>query len=66
LHALQAIVQPHVKHVIEERLDEVADEDDDGAPQDPAAHLLRQAKRIRNGEEVDRLTALLPPGDEDF
>ena len=66
LQALQAITQPHVKHVIEARLDEAADEDDDGAPKDPMAHLLRQAKRIRKGEEIDRLTALLPSRDRDF
>jgi len=66
LQALQAITQPHVKHVIEARLDEAADEDDDGAPKDPMAHLLRQAKRIRRGEEIDRLTALLPSRDRDF
>jgi len=66
LQALQAITQPHVKHVIEARLDEAADEDDDGAPKDPMAHLLRQAKRIRRGEEIDRLTVLLPSRDKDF
>ena len=62
LHALQAIVQPQVKYVLEEKLDESEDEDDEGAPKDPAAHLMRQAKSIRRGKPVDRLTVLLPPG----
>ena len=66
LQVLQTIAQPHVKHVIEARLDKTADEDDDGAPKDPVAHLLGQAKRIRRGEEIDRLTALLPSRDTDF
>jgi hypothetical protein len=61
LQALQVITQPHAKHVIEARLDEAADEEDEETPRDPKAHLLRQAKRIRKGEEIDRLTALLPP-----
>jgi len=60
LQAIQAFAQPHVKHVIEQRVDEAAEEEDE-ASQDSEAHWLRQAKRIRNGEEVDRLTALLPP-----
>ena len=61
LQALQAITQPHVKHVIEQRLDEVTDEEDEGAPKNPTEHLLRQAKRIRNGQQIDLLTTLLPP-----
>jgi hypothetical protein len=59
LQALQAIAEPQVQHVIEERLDEPTDEDDETGSKDPTAHLLRQARRIRKGEEV-RLTALLP------
>lgn len=61
LQAIQAFAQPHVKHVIEQRVDEAAEEEDDEASQDPKAHLLRQAKQIRNGEEIERLTTLLPP-----
>jgi hypothetical protein len=60
LQSLQGFVQPRTEHVIEARLDETQDEDDVGEPKDPTAHLLRQARRIRNGEEVDRLTTLLP------
>jgi hypothetical protein len=61
LQTLQAIAQPRTQHVIEEKLEEPADEDDEAGPKDPRAHLLRQARRIRNGEEVECLTALLPP-----
>ena len=60
LQVLQAIAEPQVQHVIEERLEEPVDEDDETGPKDPTAHLMRQARRIRNGEDVDRLTALLP------
>jgi hypothetical protein len=61
LLALNAIAQPQAKYVLEEKLEEPADEDDEAGPKDPTAHLMRQAKRIRNGEKIDRLTALLPP-----
>jgi hypothetical protein len=62
LHALQAIAQPQVKYVLEEKLDESEEDDDEGAPKDPTAHFMRQARRIRSGKPVDRLTILLPPG----
>lgn len=55
LHQLQRIAQPQVRYVLEEKLDEREDEDDEGGPDDPAAHLERQLRKIRNGEEVDRL-----------
>jgi hypothetical protein len=61
LQELQVFVQPRAEHVIQERLEEVVDEDDSGEPKDPAEHLMRQARRIRNGEQVERLTTLLPP-----
>ena len=61
LHHLQAIMQPQVQHVIEEKLDEHADEDDASDPNDPRAHLLRQARKIRSGEPVEQLTALWRP-----
>ncbi len=60
LQALQAITQPRTQHVIEEMLEEPAEDDDEAGPKDPTAHLMRQARRIRRGEEVDRLTTLLP------
>ena len=61
LQTLQVFVQPRAEHVIAEMLEAPVEEDDEGAPKDPTAHLLRQGKRIRNGEEIDRLTTLLPP-----
>jgi hypothetical protein len=60
LQVLQAIAEPQVQYVIEERLEDPADEDDEAGPKDPTAHLMRQARRIRRGDDV-RLTALLPP-----
>jgi hypothetical protein len=50
-------------YVIEEKLDEEADEDDEGGPDDPTRHLYRQAARIRRGERLDRLTVLLRRGE---
>jgi len=61
LQVLQAIAEPQIQHVIEEKLEEPTDEDDEAGPKDPTAHLMRQARRIRNGEKVERFTALLPP-----
>jgi hypothetical protein len=55
LHTLQVIAEPRVTYVLEEKLDEHEDEDDERGPKDPTAHLKRQLKRIRNGEEVGRL-----------
>lgn len=60
LQTLQEFAQPRAEHVVIEMLREAADEDDEADPKDPAVHLLRQAKRIQKGEEVDRLTTLLP------
>jgi len=62
LQTLQVYVEPRVQHVLQERLEEEAEEDLDGDldhPVDPKAHLRRQAERIRRGEEVGRITALL-------
>ena len=59
LHQLQAIAEPQMAYVIEEKLDEEADEDDEGGPDDPTRHLYRQAAKIRRGERPDRLTVFL-------
>lgn len=62
LQQLQVMAQPEVRYVLAEKLEEEADEDGSGDPDhpvDPVAHLHRQAARIRRGEEVDRITALL-------
>ncbi len=63
LHQLQVLAEPQVAYVIEEKLDEEADEDDEGGPDDPVRHLHRQAAIIRRGERLDRLTVLLPRGE---
>jgi len=59
LHQLHVLAEPQVAYVVEEKLDEEADEDDEGGPDDPVRHLHRQAARIRRGEMLDRLTVLL-------
>jgi hypothetical protein len=61
LQKLSVIAQPQVEHVLEEKLSEDADEDDEGGPKDPTAHLHRQAAKIRRGEKLDRLTAIRKP-----
>ena len=58
LQTLQVYVEPRVQHVLQERLEEDLDGELDH-PVDPKAHLRRQAERIRRGEEVGRITALL-------
>ena len=55
LLGLQTIAQPDLIHALEQRQTEAAEDDDDGDPDDPAAQLNRQLKRIRNGEPVDTL-----------
>jgi hypothetical protein len=60
LHALQVIAHPQEKYVLAEKLEEPAEEDDEAGPKDPTAHLMRQARRIRSGKEVERFTVLLP------
>jgi len=64
---LQIITQPKVQYVIEETMDEEAEEDESGGPDTARAarrHLLRQAERIRRGEELERLTTLLDCADD--
>jgi hypothetical protein len=58
LQALQAITQPRAQHVLEEKFEDEADDDDEGEPVDPERHLHRQLRRIRRGEKIERLTAL--------
>jgi hypothetical protein len=62
-HRLQAYAHPHVKHVITQTLEQ-ADEDasEDSEHNDPVVHIRRQAVRIQRGDQVDRITALLPQG----
>ena len=58
--SLQTLAQPQMTYVLEEKQEEPAEDDDAGGPQDPVAHLHRQAAKIRRGEKVDRLTVLFP------
>jgi hypothetical protein len=55
LHHLQAIAEPQMRYVVQERLDDHEEEDDDAGPKDPIRHLKRQLRKIRDGEEIDRL-----------
>jgi hypothetical protein len=55
---VQIMAQPQVQHVLEEKLEDEAEDDEDGEPADPEKHLHRQLRRIRRGEEIERLTAL--------
>ena len=55
LLSLQTLAQPDLHHALEQRQAQAEDEDEEGDPDDPAAQLNRQLKRIRNGEEIDTL-----------
>ena len=57
LQELSVMAQPLVEHVLEEKLNEDAEDDSEGGPENPVAHLHRQAAKIRRGEKFDRLTA---------
>jgi hypothetical protein len=46
-----------VEHVLEEKLNEDAEDDSEGGPENPVDHLHKQAAKIRRGEKLDRLTA---------
>jgi hypothetical protein len=59
LHVLQQLPEPEVAYVIAEQLDDGADEDDEGEEIDPEKYLMRQLKRIRNGEEVDVIKVMV-------
>lgn len=59
LHTLQVMAEPRQEYVLEEKLDDHEDEDDEAAPKDPTAHLRHQLEQIRRGEEVEKLSVLL-------
>jgi hypothetical protein len=61
LQELSVMAQPQVEHVLEEKLSEDAEDDDEGGPEDPVAHLHRQAVKMRKGEKLDRFTAIRRP-----
>jgi len=52
---LQSFYKPNLANEIEVRQKVDVDEDDEGDPETPAKQLNRQLKRIRRGEQVDRL-----------
>jgi len=58
LQSLQVFAQPQVDHILEEKLEEKAEEDESGGPDDPVRHLHRQARKIRQGKMSERLTVL--------
>jgi len=60
---LQIIAEPKIGHIIEQHLVQHDEDDDSGDPNAPLAHLHRQAKLIRQGIPIDRLTARLPKPD---
>jgi hypothetical protein len=53
----QIFIRPSLKHAIEERQQENADQDDSGDPEHPDKFLHRQLKRIRRGEQLDDLVS---------
>ncbi len=55
LQALQVFIEPNVQQIVEEKLDEDTDEDDEAGPDDPTVHLNRQLRKIRRDEPVDDL-----------
>jgi len=61
LQSLQSIAEPTVALILEEKLAEPAESDDESGDDDPLAHLHRQAARIRKGDPPNRLTARLKP-----
>jgi hypothetical protein len=56
---MQAFYRPTVAYVIEAKLEEDAEDDNDGDPETPAKHLHRQLRRIRRGDPVDTLVLRL-------
>jgi hypothetical protein len=56
-----AIYRPRMIEVVKAQIhqQEDADEDDNGDPDSPKKHLMRQLRRIRRGEEVDFLSLRL-------
>lgn len=60
LQVLQILTAPHTEYVLEQKLAEPAEDEDSGGPDDPTAHLHRQARRIREGRPPEPMTALLP------
>jgi hypothetical protein len=63
LHRLFAFAHPHVKHVVAHSLHAAGDEDEANTSclsDEQFLHLRDQTLRISQGEDVDRISALLP------
>jgi hypothetical protein len=56
LQTVHVFVDPGVRYVISEKLEEPSEDDGKADPADPAIHLERQLRRIRRGEQIERLT----------
>jgi hypothetical protein len=56
LELLHVYIDPRVRHVIVQRLEEQAEDDGEDDIADPGKQLERQLRRIRRGEQLDRLT----------
>ena len=56
LQILHVYVDPRVRYVIAQRLEEQAEDDGEDDCADPGKHLEHQLRRIRRGEQLDRLT----------
>jgi hypothetical protein len=56
LQILHVYVDPRVCYVIAQRLEEQAEDDSEDDSADPDKYLERQLRRIRRGEQLDRLT----------
>jgi hypothetical protein len=50
---------PKIGSIIEVSLSEPAEDEDSSGPDDPLAHLHRQAKQIRRGTPPERITTYL-------
>jgi hypothetical protein len=57
LQTLQVFTQPRAEHAVIEQMEEDVEDDDEGGPDDPVAHLQRQGRRIRRGKQVGPITA---------
>jgi hypothetical protein len=60
LHQLRGYVQPHVKYVITQTYEHHALEGESDDSDAQSVHIKSQAVRIQRGEQLDRVTALLP------
>jgi hypothetical protein len=56
LQTIHVFVDPGVRYLISERLEDASEDDSEEDPADPAIHFERQLRRIRRGEPIDRLT----------